>query len=134
MKDKQQVKSASARLEDEIVALAKAAKINDWTDFVEALGVPDELLPAVMTGRGDLVKLVKPRPMSEKEAKVLLDLIAGLLDTNAALRLHARQTAQLVDNWAQAFNALRGIGAKIQRFAYFKHSEVINPEEEEEVG
>lgn len=114
--------TATELLDAEIDRLSEATKLNSWTDFIDALNVPADLFPALMANRPELVKLVKPRPLSTDEHKVYLELIAGILETNRALREHAQQLAQLTGNWADAFTALRSIGQRIERFANFKRS------------
>jgi len=44
------------------------------------LNVPGELVPAVSAGRGELVRLVSPHPLSAAEHKAYLDLIGGLIE------------------------------------------------------
>jgi hypothetical protein len=112
--------SAIERMNADLDRLSEKAKINSWTDFVDALDVPNDLFPAVMANRPELVKLVKPRPLSADEHKVYLDLIAGIMATNAALREHAASLARMTTNWAEAFTSLRTLGQRIERFASFE--------------
>lgn len=116
--------------EQEIADLAKAAKLDNWTSFVTALDVPGDLAPALLANRPELVRLVKPRGLDAGEHRAYLDLIAGLIETNVALRRHAAGVANLVDRWADSFTALRSLGDKIGRYANFKHA----PEEADDEG
>jgi hypothetical protein len=109
-------------MDAEIDRLVEDTKLNSWTDFVDALNVPNDLFPALMSNRPELIKIVKARPLSAEEHGVYLELIAGLMKTNAALREHASQLARLTTNWSHAFVGLRNIGQRIERFANFKRS------------
>lgn len=114
--------TAEERMNADLDRLAEDAKIDSWTDFVDALNVPNDLFPALMTNRPELVKLVKARPLSAEEHRVYLDLIGGIMETNAALREHAAQVAKLTGIWADNFKALRNVGQRIERYASFKRS------------
>jgi hypothetical protein len=114
--------TAEAIMNADIDRLVEQTKLNSWTEFVDALNVPNDLFPALMSNRPELVKLVKPRPLGAEEHGVYLDLIAGLMETNRALREHASTLARLTANWADAFTALRSVGHRIERFANFKRS------------
>lgn len=94
--------------------------LTGWNAFVEELAVPPDMFPALVTNRPELLKAAKPRAMSAEEVAVLYKLIAGLIETNSALREHAEMLAQSVDSWADAFKQLRSVGNKIQRFANFE--------------
>lgn len=116
-------------LGDEINRLAAECKLDNWTELVDEIKVPAEIYPALMSGRPELIKLIQPRDLTADESKVLFDIIGTLIKTNTALRDHAEQVAQFVDNWAGAFAQLRSAGAKIQRFANFEHADMIEEEE-----
>ncbi len=103
-----------------VADVAARTKLATWNSFVEELPVPAELMPALMANRPELVRLAQPRAYSKEEGAALLKLIAGLIETNGALREHAAQVAHLVDNWASTFHALATIGSKIQSVANFK--------------
>lgn len=123
--------TATEIMDADIDRLIEQTKLNSWTDFVDALNVPTDLFPAMMSNRPELVKLVKSRPLSAVEHQVYLDLIAGLMETNAALREHASQLARLTTNWSHAFVGLRNIGQRIERFANFKRSTSTSNGEED---
>jgi hypothetical protein len=122
--------SAEERLNTYLDNLIRSGRLDSWNSFVEALNVPNELMAALISNRAELVKLVRPHALTADEHAVYLGLIAGLMDTNAALRKHAEHLAYLTDNWTSAFKALRSIGARIEAFANFKHSEKVGVEED----
>lgn len=116
--------SAADELNAKIADLAARATMNDWNAFVRELPVPHDLMLALMTARPELIRLVQPREYSAKEMMAMFELVAGLLETNAALREHAQQVSHLVSNWASAFDQLRSIGEKIELFANFQHDQI----------
>jgi hypothetical protein len=122
--------TATELMDADIDRLVEKGKLDSWTDFVDALNVPNDLFPALMSNRPELVVLVKPRALSTDEHKVYLDLIGGLMKTNAALREHASQLARLTSNWADAFTALRNVGQRIERFANYKRSTSTGEEDD----
>lgn len=117
-------------IDNHIMELAKRAKLDSWTAFVEELKVPPELVPALMTGRPELIRLAPARACNADEVKVLLTVIGGLLETNYALREHAAEVAQLVRNWTSAFDTLGTVGRKIGKFALFQHADAAKPDED----
>jgi hypothetical protein len=121
--------TATELMDADIDRLIDRTKLNSWSDFVDALNVPNDLFPALMSNRPELVKVVKPRPLNSEEHEIYLHLIAGLMDTNAALREHASQLARLTSNWSDAFTALRNVGQRIERFANFKRSTARDEED-----
>lgn len=123
--------SSEERLNTYLDTLIEKGRLESWTSFVEALEVPTELLPAMMTNRAELVKLVVPHAQTANEHAVYLKLIAGLIETNSALRKHSEHVAHLINNWSGAFKALRNVGQRIEAFAQFKHSNKIEEEDNE---
>jgi len=113
--------SRDQELDAEITRLSELSSLKSWNDFVEALTVPSDLLPALMSNRAELVKLVKAHALDAAEHRVYLELIAGLIKTNAALRDHAAQVAQLVENWTAHFTGLHATARRVSAFANFKH-------------
>lgn len=106
-----------------VVELAKEARLDAWNAFVEELQVPSELYPALMTNRPELVRLAPRRALTADEAGALYRLIAGLLETNQALRQHAAMTAQLVEDWMSTMQGMETTAYKIQHFANFRHTD-----------
>lgn len=104
-----------------ISVLKARAKLDSWNAFVEELKVPQDLMPAFLTMRPELVRLTQPRDMTAVETKALLELLAGLIETNMALREHAEQVHLMVRDLASAFIGLHTLGLKVQRFASFDH-------------
>lgn len=112
------------QLDDEILRLAKAARLEDWNSFVEELQVPSELFPALATNRPELVRLAPRRALTAEEADALYKLIAALIETNQALRAHASQVADMATQFAGGINGVISTAMKIKRFAQFRHAEL----------
>jgi hypothetical protein len=122
--------SAIERLAEEIKSYREAAKLDSWTSFVDDLQVPGDLYPGVLTNRPQLIKAAPPRELSKDECAVLYKLIAGLLETNAALREHTERVGQLTDNLNGAMTSFVRVAQQIKTFANF---EVVGePETDEE--
>jgi hypothetical protein len=99
--------------------LMAESKLRSWRGFVAALDVPGEIAPAVQTGRPELIRLAKPRALTEGEAGALYGVIAGLIDTNQALQQHAAGVARLAGSAAgQAAGTVRMLG-RIEDYAKF---------------
>lgn len=116
------------RLVDEAQKRSDIA-LESWNSFVRELQVPSELMPALMTARPQLIKLVKPRAMSEEEVKQLLEIIGTLMETNWVLQEHSRTVAHLVKEWVGAFRGLNTVGWRIRNFANFVRSDQAQPED-----
>lgn len=108
-----QTRNVPNPLDEEVKKLAAKCSLESWNSFIEELIVPSELYPALMTNRPELIKNIPGRNMNANEVKCLYQLIGTLIETNAALRQHAQQTAHLVNNWGAAFKQLQTIGGKI---------------------
>lgn len=104
----------------EIDRLSKNAKLDSWNSFVEELQVPGDIAPALYTMRPEMLKLVQPRQLSQLEHQTYLNLIAGLIQTNIALRQHTEETARLVGNWVGQVNGIIPLASRIQHFANFR--------------
>jgi hypothetical protein len=116
------VDKATEALDAQVTELAERCRLKDWSYYIEEIELPNDVLPALMTGRPELLKHLKPRPLTEEETAKLYKALAALIETNMALREHAEKLAQLTDNWAQQFRGLQGVGNKIQNFANFRRS------------
>lgn len=75
--------------------LAELSGMRTWRDFERVMDVPVDLMPAITTGRSELVTLAKPRALTEVECKTLYEMIGVLIDTNQRLREHAQEVALL---------------------------------------
>jgi len=115
--------SSAERLAQEITDLRERSKLDSWTSFVEELTVPAELYPAVMANRAALVKAAVPRDMSKDEVAVLFKLIAGLIETNQALREHTERVAQLTSNLNGQIVGFHRVAQQIEDFANFRNAE-----------
>jgi hypothetical protein len=98
----------------------------DWckmpgpASLTEDVAMPPEFVAAFVTGRPELVKLVRPRALTEEECKSLYNAMAVLIQTNAALIEHAQRLATSVDQWDNAFKQLDSVGRRIVDFANFR--------------
>lgn len=122
--------TATERLDDQITELSAKTRLKSWNEFVEALAVPQDLLPGMLTNRPELLKLAQPRAMTEAEVAVLYKLIIGLIETNQALREHAEQVAHQVTLWEASFKQLESVGRRIKAFANFKRTDNLEDEDE----
>lgn len=104
---------------DHIDELAKATKLEDWTSFVETLQIPGDIMPAIITQRPEMLKMVQPRQLSQPEHQAYINLIAGLIETNTALRQHAAEVARLAGNWMNMVSGMVGLAQRVKRFASF---------------
>lgn len=120
-------KAIKENFSDYIDAVAKAAKIDSWNELVREVRTPPELLPALMTGRTELLALVKPRAYDAEEGAAMINLIRTLIETRMALMEHAEQLALMVNNWQANFKALESLGHRIDRFANFDHFGAQSP-------
>jgi hypothetical protein len=111
--------SAIERLAEEIKSYREAAKLDSWTAFVDELQVPGDLYPGVVTNRPQLIKAATPRELSKDECAVLYNLIAGLLETNAALREHTERVGQLTENLNSQLTGFMRVAHQIKLFANF---------------
>ena len=102
------------------IRLAQAGSLESWNSFVRELNVPNDFIPAIAASRSELLRAVKPRAMSEEEAKVVFELVAGLIDTNIALRAHAQELATLVMNWQKMSRGMMTVAGQISDFANFR--------------
>jgi|SRR5215471_13281317 len=118
-------------LDAAIVALAREAKLDGWNAFVEELKVPSELFGALMTNRPEMVRLAQRRPLTAQEADALYNLIAGLIETNSALRAHAAQVASLVQDWMSGIHGMISTARKVRQFARFEHSGIYEGDDDE---
>src|SRR5687767_9657959 len=109
-----------AALDQLVRDIAKNQKLESWTAFARTMSVPADMLPALMSGRVELLKLVTPRALSAEEAALMYDAIANLIETNALLQQHAQQTSQMVKQWGDAFKHLHSVGGRIEAFADFR--------------
>lgn len=115
-------------LQERVIELAAKAKLDSWNSFVEELPVPAELFPALVTNRVELIKLAKPRGLSLEEVAALYKLIAGLMETNQALREHASNVATLVQDWLATQAGALTLARKVAAFARFQHDYVESEE------
>lgn len=113
-------------LDEAVIELARKATLESWGSFVEELQVPSEIYPALVTNRPELLRLAQPRALTAEEVGVLYRLIGGLLETNAALRAHASQVANLVHDWRAAVDGFVSTARKVENFAQFHHSDVAD--------
>lgn len=100
--------------------IGEATALPHWNALARSVNIPSDLLPALMSGRIELLALAQPRAMSADEVRMLYDLIGSLITTNSLLKQHAEQVSQLVKTWANAFKHLHSVGNRVQQFANFQ--------------
>lgn len=120
--------SREEELRQQIKTLAERQKLDSWTEFIEELKVPSEIFPALVTMRPELIRLAPKRELSAEQAEALYRLIAALIETNMALREHASDLANTVQNWVGSIHGLVGVADRIGRFAQFRHDEAAEDE------
>ena len=103
-------------------------RLETWNSFVRELQVPSDIAPAFLTRRVELMSLAKPRPLTESECKVMYDLVAGLLETNEALREHAALVAELAQQFTGGLAGTLRAADRMRAFANF-HEPVEEPVE-----
>lgn len=114
---------------DRIVALAKQAKLDSWNSFVRELPLPAEIMPALQTGRPELLVLAQPRPMNADEVGAMFKLVGGLIETMFALREHAEELHHLARDLRQQYSGTVRLAEKIEQFAGFEHEQLIDDDE-----
>lgn len=97
------------------------AQMESWNAFVRELNVPGELVPAFATGRIEMVKLARPRALTEAECKVMFELVGGLLETNAVLREHASLVGDLVLTMEQSLKGSLHAVSRVRDLAQFRN-------------
>lgn len=123
--------SSVERIGIEIADYRRKAKLDSWNSFVEELQVPSDLYPAIMSNRPELVRAVRPRDLPAYQVEILYKLIAGLIETNAALRQHTERVAQLTDNLNAAMTQFTRAALSIQQLANFTVSDNTGDDDEE---
>lgn len=96
--------------------------LESWNAFIAPFEVPMDVMPALMTGRTELLAAVQPRALSEVEARAMFGLVSVLIRTNVALREHAEALAHMVEIWSTSFKQLESVGHRIEAFANFRKS------------
>lgn len=124
--------SKEAELTQQIVDLAKRARLDSWHEFVETLQVPSELIPALITMRPELIKLASVRGLTKDEAQALYTLIGALIETNMILRQHAQEVASMTKNWMGSVHGMVTVADRLVRFAEFRHADAAADDEEDE--
>ena len=123
-------KPTAADLLDEFIdTCSEDAGLTGWDQLVRTVSVPNDLVPALLSGRRELLAAAKPRAMNEEEVAALYELISTLIETNQLLQRHAQMLAQQVANWGTLFKGLAATGRRIEHFANFRRTDM--PEEEE---
>lgn len=119
-KTKPRKPTGAERMDALLEDLTERTKLRSWSAFVEDSRVPSDLMPAVITQRAELVRVVKPRILTASEHEVYLSLIATLLETNQALREHAQHVAQLTNNLVGHLTGFHSAARNIEHFANFR--------------
>src|SRR5215471_8637335 len=92
------------------------SKLDSWSSYIEEIKVPQDMLPALLTNRPELLKLIQPRALTIEEAATIYKLVATLIETNMALKEHAELVAQMLDNMMGGFTAIQATAKRIDNF------------------
>lgn len=111
--------ASQQRLNELALDLAERTRLKTWHSFVEELQVPSDLMPAIMANRPVLLRLVPPRACSAEEFTVLVNLLAGLLETNQALQEHAAEVAKLAEALSGHLTAFQSVARNLAHLARF---------------
>lgn len=109
-----------SELDARIEHLRNLSRLDSWNNFVSELQVPSYLMPGIITMRPELLLAAAPGPLGPEEVKVLLRVMGGLMETNAALRQHAELLAGLTDDALGMLKGLNGTLGKIGDYAHFR--------------
>jgi hypothetical protein len=96
------------------------SRIDKWNSFVRELPVPGEFVPAVSSGRLELLKLAQPHALSTEECAVLYQLIGGLLETNQALQQHAALIANMALEVQRGIGGMESLSGRLAAYAGYK--------------
>jgi hypothetical protein len=118
---KRQKRQSREELDAELLErINRVSNLDSWNSFVESINVPGDMLPALMTGRPELLRIVKGRVLTADECTNVYKLVAVLIETNMALREHSQLVAQLTSNLLNGFTAIHSAGKRIDDFANFR--------------
>lgn len=106
-------------------------RLTSWNSFVNEIQVPSELAPAFMTRRVDLVRLAVPRALTPEECFALYQVIGGLLETNEALRDHARMVSELAQQLTGGLAGTLHAARRMRMFSDFR--DPLEPGSEDEL-
>ena len=106
-------------------------KMRSWSSLVEEVKVANDIGVALATGRPELMKLVRPRAISEEESKHLFHLIAVLIETNQLLQKHAALTAKAVASVLQNVQGAQRSLGRLHQLANF-HPAMDDEDEDKE--
>lgn len=104
-------------------ALRDSHALKSPAELVETIDIPLDLSVALMTGRSEMLQLAKPRAMDATEVGRIYKLIAVLIDTNMALRVHANEVANCALAAAQQIKGAQRYLLKLEQFANFSPSD-----------
>lgn len=116
--DKPRRQTATERLNETLAEIRTQGHLDNWNALARELRAPTIVAAALITGRPELLRAsLASVPENERD---LYEVIAVLIETNAALRRHAEQLSIVVRNWGQAFKHLHSLGNRIEQFAMFE--------------
>lgn len=119
-------RTATEALDDRLTALMARMRLDGWNQLTGDVQPPPMFAAALITGRPELARAVTPpkaSELSDDDVAKLCNLIAVLIETNAALQDHAQEVSKLVKHWSEAFTALRAIGWRVEAFANFRRTD-----------
>lgn len=101
----------------------KPPRLDAWNDLLAEVQLPADFSVALTTGRPELLRAID-RALTAKEARMVANALAVLIETNRALQEHAIAASHQVQ---QITELLDGASAKLCRLSYF--ASFVNPDE-----
>lgn len=77
-------------------------RLRSLSGFTREIQVPNELAFAFATDRIELLRMIKPKPLTETEAAKLYEVIEVLMETNQALRRHVARLTTLTQDLSES--------------------------------
>lgn len=111
---------SSPAKQDRSEVLKRVAKLEGPDSFTDFVSMPTDLAAAVLTGRPELLRIVKPRALNVEECEIIFKLLATYIETNMALREHAHELAVMTRNMLSGFTTVHSIGQQIADFGDFR--------------
>jgi len=102
------------------------AAMRGWNELSEACDCPADLAIAFITGRSELLKLAKPRAMTEAEVAVLYNFIRVQMQTILQLQRHSQLVANHARDMETALRGLRLGMDELNHFANFRNEYTEN--------
>jgi hypothetical protein len=100
---------------NDFVSIAAGAgepsKLRAWNEMVDDVNLPSDFAVAFMSGRPELLGIIK-RPLSAEETAAVARAMATILMTNVELQRHSQVLADMVRD---AYGNLKGLTSKLSQ-------------------